>query len=999
MKPTSSSSAFDWASLLPALSGVGWVLAFSPCAVYPGSSAATLTGAAGLQPFVSLGYPLYGALTSLLSNIPLPLAATAVALQALMAGVTVWALARILTRSAGSLFSATAPDQFARAVAVASALTGTLFFLVTPPFVMTFAVARAETLAFALLASGLALATTYLVEARRRDVILATVLLSLSAVEHPAALLAAPFVFFAALIKSYSTKDGPKTVLLLASLGLALWFAGMTLAAARFYFSPSAEWREADTFFRALRGVFRDYIGRGPQSLPRSGWLVILIFAFLPLPFLFAPGRRAWPRLTFKDVFFNLLALPVIAAVVLLDLGPAPANIARTDSPLIFSYFAMATWVGRWSGWLLAGFLLRRAARQPIRVVSRAPFVFAAVIGLVMLAAAWRNYPPAALRILGAFRTLSTEIAHRLPPKTDLLTTAEIEDYLMIAARDAGKEVSALNLSALARLPYQRYLAGRYPEFDPDQFAAVGAEAVLQFWLIKRAESGAHLLSVMSLGAFPGGRWTEVPTGFLYRVQPSEESAVEEAGNSSDRGAIAAAREELEVLRRLKILREGNRRLPPSVAGVAEWLARHLARYANELGVAVRRAGDSSTARECFELAIMFDPSNPVAHINRLLLARAENEAVPEQLMEEARQAITPYAGTTGGQRFPLAFGTISIEPGKGPQMLRFNIEKDAESPADRFAEFFAEGRLAEALQALDAVIEADPLNIQALAERFLWRIRTNDLAGARADLAALQRAGAPQTRLQLAEAQLLLAGGKTEEAVELFRAITLKPNPPPEAYLGLAVALARAGREKEWRAALADLNRLSRGHAPSMAYLAEQALANRDLPRAREYLTILDRLEPANLRALEQLIRLDFAESRADGLIERGAALLKRAPGHPLGWYALATGYALKQEWEKALPAYEASAIVQPSHYAYHDWAWAFYQLGRKQEALQRVERALELEPAAPRSLALRGVLELELGQAEKAVRYLEEAIRGGLSGDDVKEALERARAAAPMR
>ena len=105
---------------------------------------------------------------------------------------------------------------------------------------------------------------------------------------------------------------------------------------------------------------------------------------------------------------------------------------------------------------------------------------------------------------------------------------------------------------------------------------------------------------------------------------------------------------------------------------------------------------------------------------------------------------------------------------------------------------------------------------------------------------------------------------------------------------------------------------------------------------------------------------------------------------------------HAELQEFERAIDAYrEALRLDGESDHAASaetNLAYALWNSGRSEQALQHAERAVELDPRFPQGWYNRGFFLLERGLAEDAVSCFDNALRLGHRSPDVLE--EKARA-----
>jgi tetratricopeptide (TPR) repeat protein len=119
--------------------------------------------------------------------------------------------------------------------------------------------------------------------------------------------------------------------------------------------------------------------------------------------------------------------------------------------------------------------------------------------------------------------------------------------------------------------------------------------------------------------------------------------------------------------------------------------------------------------------------------------------------------------------------------------------------------------------------------------------------------------------------------------------------------------------------------------------------------------------------------------------------------------WTNKGVAHAELEEWDEAIGAYREALHVEPqpeddlsddgqsrragehAASAETNLAYALWQSGRGEQALEHAERAVELDERFPQAWYNRGFFLLERGLAEEAVESLDNAIRLGLRNADV--------------
>ncbi len=112
--------------------------------------------------------------------------------------------------------------------------------------------------------------------------------------------------------------------------------------------------------------------------------------------------------------------------------------------------------------------------------------------------------------------------------------------------------------------------------------------------------------------------------------------------------------------------------------------------------------------------------------------------------------------------------------------------------------------------------------------------------------------------------------------------------------------------------------------------------------------------------------------------------------------WVNKGVAHAELEEYDEAIGAYrEALRIDDDSEHAATaetNLAYALWEFGETESALEHAERAVEIDPRFPQAWYNRGFFLLERGLAEEAVTAFDNAVRLGMRNADVLE--EKARA-----
>lgn len=969
----------------------------------PGPSAAAISGYAGLQPFRPLTAPIWGALIQALARLPgLSLAAAAAALHVLIGLITVYWMARILTdlpyrELQQDSVRGIKDDALPRAVA---AVAAAFFLVATTAFQAAFLIPHAEALGLPLLLMAWHAFQQYHTQNRLPALYRCAALLAVGAVESATVAIAAPlFAVYAFFILGVRRQFAPRVVAISVACGL-LGVIALIAAVSLYYSSPVAEWREVARWRDAFDLFRREYMAAGPRAVPRQGWLVIFLFALLPIPFVFSRRfqQREEEATEFGMTLLRFVMLPAIAMIVLFDLPTAPMRVAQSESALLTPYAAVALWFGRLAGIVFAWLQYPPRARGPktFQEVWQRPLALALLVLLAVTSSAawWKNRPVAQRENALALARLVDETLAAASDGGWVVTDGGLDPAIQVRARDRGARVRALNWGALGSVAYQRFLHGAQGFPDPDWIAAVGIEPVLTDWF--EGEIGAGRSPVGAVAREPplpdGIEW--LPVGVVVKAQPAAPVSVD---------LLESA---LEALRRYLKLPPLKPSLSLGLARQRDWLARVGARWSNEIGVDLFGAGAYDAARSAFEQALLFYPDHLAALINlretRIVLGETPDDASLAKIQRQWRtlpagaalrmlraqfgRIVSPNAARAESAEW-IAYGFTdrALKQARGGAV-------PADDAAARLVRAFLlaeQGEIANAAGEVEHVLQE---NADAIPHRLVlmrMRVAEGRFEEARELLEDLRKRGLPESEVEIETARILLAERRVDEALSIARTRLKREPLHPEAALMQALALGAAGREAEWRDALAVLEQASGRYPRGLLYLAEMSLLNRDRAAAVRYLERAHAVQPGARVPLETLLELELSGAAPEAIERRARALLAIDPQHPLAWYGVGVSMARRNRWELAVEAFEKSNARQPSHRMLNDWAWALHQLGRSDLALEKSGAACALQPGIAFLWSTRGKIAYDAGRYAEAAESFERALAIGRPDVRVQAAL----------
>ncbi len=343
-------------------------------------------------------------------------------------------------------------------------------------------------------------------------------------------------------------------------------------------------------------------------------------------------------------------------------------------------------------------------------------------------------------------------------------------------------------------------------------------------------------------------------------------------------------------------------------------------------------------------------------------------------------------------------------------------------------------GREAEAEQTLREVLEEHPDYLQAISLLADLMVRAGraeeaaDLLEAKVEFADSEKASTESRRLLLQLVEVRVGQGRWEEVIELTDRVLRHPEDQgrPELELLGGQALAEVGRNQEALERLAALrssgsvaSRATAAHAEvlhelgrdreavaslrtlgSSAELSDLLLAAQSFHRLElfgEAIPVLRRAEKQNPDSIQVLFWLAAAYER-DGRLsaaERGfRRVLRLEPEFAPALNYLGYMWAERGEnLDEAVDLVQKAVELEPDNGAYVDsLGWAYYQLGRYEEARGQLERAARLVNDDSVVFEHLGDVYRAVGEADRARQQYRRALElGGDNAEAVRRKLRR--------
>ncbi len=396
-----------------------------------------------------------------------------------------------------------------------------------------------------------------------------------------------------------------------------------------------------------------------------------------------------------------------------------------------------------------------------------------------------------------------------------------------------------------------------------------------------------------------------------------------------------------------------------------------------------RHAGIYTDNVTFYSHIVALNPAARDAHLN--LGAALSDQGRHEEALAAAQVAIRQRPEHAGG--YANASHAL-IDLGRYEEAERMLRRGRAVEPGHRntirnlAVALERQDRFEEALRVYDEWLGLDPLREHAWAGRagallrmqrheealaFLRRGLSElpDLAPSRDARTDLLRA---RMRIQMSVAAHRL--GRSNEAAEHRRRALRRVPDAPEPAHDMAELLREEAHFDEAVAWYGVAIERDPEFAVAWAGMGDALFAQGRYDEAMERLARADELLPADsaMRAnLQRLIaRTAAAQGRPAAAVQNFRATLERAPDDVRALMGLVTVHFREEEFAAALDALETLSAITPDNAEVHaNMGVVLYRLGRAEEALARLERALAMDP--------------NLASARNAIDVVRQATRGG--------------------
>jgi tetratricopeptide (TPR) repeat protein len=675
-----------------------------------GVSAGMIESHAGLLPYPDFLHPAWGYLVRLMEGVSIgTLSQRLNLLSALFGAMTVGGLYLILRLF--PLLRRLESDEIGMSILRAS--TASLYLMICIPF--WFVSTRAHPLTFDLflLLTSVFLLGWYLRSSRIRWAYGSVILFGICFAEYSTSLVLF-FVYVPAFMYilwrngALRFRHGIPLILILSASAAAVYVAGALHVLA----APVNELNHERTLFEILRTMlgleFRHFV----RSLPRTGWLMVMMVSTLPWIGCLSFSRQ---RET-QEFRGSMIALQFVVLVIVLgvhfNVPIAPWALIGESHPLAFPYLLLATCMGYLAVYGCS--CIREVSLFFKWIPARFSYVYGFCVVALILASGFRAAMEIRPRSAQGLYTCAEAIVDAAGERSILITDGVLDSLVRIVAHEQGRKLDVTSLQAGSSHKFRAHLGQVFGVPQLASLADAGLEPMLKAALVAQPELANRMVLQRKEELWVAGGYTSVPDRLIY-VGISKPSEADTARLLQDNVAFW---EKVESQLPLPNLEN---------PGIQDAMAAHMrlqiSRVANDVGVFLNSQEEPEQAAIAFLAAIRFREDNVSARLNHYVL-----QTTREGGDEEAKEAREVLSLLVSGQPLnPVAvvqnFGRIRTK--EAIQVLKELSGIKEQSRGDKADPRFVEATRAYMVGDLDtATARLDSILSEEEGEDAVWMFR-----------------------------------------------------------------------------------------------------------------------------------------------------------------------------------------------------------------------------------------------------------------------------------
>jgi len=770
---------------------------------------------------------------------------------------------------------------------------------------------------------------------------------------------------------------------LLAVLLLAGIVAGYLVTALVFMAGPGYALRDYQGFWNVLWLIWRDQLHHITRSLPREGWLIILVTTTVPWLAMFAVARRALNDDRDKALVFLHLVMTVFVLAVWLHVPLTPWRLMGWQRLLVTPYILVAMVSGYLAAFwfLLAGGWHQRREEGWLGMLQ---FVAGQAVVLVLVGATvvapWWFKDEAQPRGSRVAREVAGEVVASLGGREWLVSDGDLDAHYYLAAWERGQPLRILSLPSSNNRVYQRYVASLFDEVHLQNAALLSLHAFLREWLSDPA-AAAQVAILHAPDLWRRAGYEAVPQQMVYVGEVPGRVEIDAAAAQRATAFLASLRERLDGVVAAR---------DPVADSLVAWAVLHAGRLGNDLAVLLEDAGLDAQAGAVYQAVRQLDPDNISALLNLATMATDGRIADPEGRISGAletlaaglseRLQIWSLARTYGTVRSPEAFAQMGWNWAYSGQsrMAVAQVERAVALQGEAVSQpmealmaevYLLDNRPLESAAIYRGMLAREKQRLMGLAGLYRIALRERQLEEARGLLAQLAEAGMPGERVILEDVLLDLLQGRAEAARARLEDFLVTHRDALRGWVLLAEAGFALGQPRLVDRALRRIELLEGGRGYYAGLIrARQAFQAHDYALAAEHYEAALRRRPGHVPLIEELLRLNLLLQRRDAAQRHMRALLHADPQHALALYVRGSLQIADGDYRLAEDSLRRSLGRSRLPMALNDLAWLLVQREAYEEAEVLVREALQLQEQQAVAWDTLGVILMRTGRLEEA-------------------------------
>jgi len=990
---------FIFGPILGILSFLVYALTLSSGA-YPGESASLIVRHLGLAPLIQPMHLLWGSVARIIALIPLGGVAPKLNVFSAMCGsMTVWLLYSIISKVIYSLIDTDAIDKrHARIAATIAGVTAAGFLAFSIPFWIVSNRAHTASFDLLLLLFCVWLLQEYAATGKAGVAVLLAFLYGTGCVEFATFIVFAPMAGLALLflMMRHGHLRGWHAVTIggaaIAGLLLYVYFA--------FSFSGTtgSHLNDCGNVFDVLWLSWKGQYLLIAKSLPREGWLLVLIMTTIPWLTCLVVARQALSGARDWGSHILHVVMTAMSVMVILNFKLSPWQLTVSYGRLLVTPYLLGACVFGYLAayWYLLPLLLSGGKEESRTKVSplMASTLIAVGFGILVCIAPFLNRGKASTDLSAPANLYARETVKSLAGRKWLVTDGNIDNLLLIQARDLRIPLRILNCNDDGNELYLRYVGSLFEEPRLKNSASVGVLSLLQEWFKSTPRVAADFAFLTMPDMLRISGMTVIPNKLVF-IGAGKEDKVDPDRLMAEH--ILFWKEFAPSLSELA-LRTG----AGDTVLITREMLRQMSFAANNLGVLLEDLGASEKALEAYGRAYEMDRGNVSAVLNissmldrgfKTAKASAVRREIEGILSDPAKKRhIWELSRYYGYVRSPEAFAGLGWTWARSGQvgLALADLKRAAELlPSEKkgdIAETMAGIYLSQDNTSGEAIyrkiLNAEPGNQKALLGMSRISIERGSFETAKVYLQKAAANGADKNRIAMEMAVLNISAGNIAEARLILQELVAVAPDALNAWVMLAGVLVRQDDVPALEQCLKKIEKLNGGQAFISIISAQRAMRKKEYRSARTNLERALVALPNNAVVLQQLLKVDLLDDKPDSALLHSRMLLRMNPNNALANYAM--GYIQSRNNEKALAedSFRRSIESERSPKALNDLSWLLQGRGEYIEAEKLVREALSINSRMPRIWDTLGVVLTKSGaKGDKKLDEAEQAFRKALS------------------